>query len=171
MVWGEFKVPEKHKITDLTLTLPRNPNNPFSPRDTAPIRWIVLHHSAGPPNQGLESMARFHIEKRGWSGIAYNYLIYKDGKIFKTRPIGVIPACVKGHNDESICICFVGSFSTNPPSAKAIAAGLWLTHLLRNAYPQITGIRGHKEMPDQVTSCPGATFDLARYRAQAGLLA
>lgn len=108
-------MPGKHKITDLTLTLPRNPSNPFTPRDITAIRWIVLHHSAGPSNQTPESMARFHVEKRGWSGIAYNYLVYNDGRIFKTRPISVVPACVKGHNDESICLCFVGNFTKSAP--------------------------------------------------------
>src|SRR2546427_820264 len=151
---------EDYQIVDLTLTLPRNPRSPYTPRDVASIRWIVLHHSAGPADQTPESIARFHIETRGWSGIAYNYLIYEDGRIFAARPLDVVPACVKGHNEESLCICFVGDFSTRPPSPPAIAAGVWLTHLLRNAYTQIVGVRGHREMPDQATPCPGAAFDL-----------
>ena len=148
-------MPEDYQIVDLTLTLPRNPDSPYTPRDVASIRWVVLHHSAGPADQTPESIARFHIETRGWSGIAYNYLIYEDGRIFAARPLDVVPACVKGHNEESLCICFVGDFSTRPPSPTAIAAG----------------VRGHREMPDQATPCPGAAFDLVGYRAQAGMTA
>jgi len=164
-------MPEDYQIVDLTLTLPRNPDSPYTPRDVASIRWVVLHHSGGPADQTPESIARFHIETRGWSGIAYNYLIYEDGRIFAARPLDVVPACVKGHNEESLCICFVGDFSTRPPSPTAIAAGVWLTHLLRNAYTQVAGVRGHREMPAQATPCPGAAFDLAGYRAEAGMLA
>jgi len=164
-------MPEDYQIIDLTLTLPRNPNSPYTPRNMASIHWIVVHHSAGPPDQTPETIARFHVETRGWSGIGYNHLIYEDGRIFAGRPLDVLPACVKGHNEESLCICFVGDFSTLPPSRTAIAAGVWLTRLLRNAYPQIIGLRGHREMPDQATPCPGAAFDLAGYRAQAGMLA
>src|SRR2546425_338525 len=99
-------MPEDYQIVDLTLTLPRNPDSPYTPRDVASIRWIVLHHSGGPADQTPESIARFHIETRGWSGIAYNYLIYEDGRIFAARPLDVVPACVKGHNEERLCICF-----------------------------------------------------------------
>jgi len=168
---GRIELAEDYQIVDLTLTLPRNPRSPYTPREVASIRWIVLHHSAGPADQTPESIARFHIETRGWSGIAYNYLIYEDGRIFAARPLDVVPACVKGHNEESLCICFVGDFSARPPSPTAIAAGVWLTHLLRNAYTQIVGVRGHREMPDQATPCPGTAFDLVGYRAQAGMTA
>ncbi len=162
-------MPEDYRIIDLTLTLPRNPDRPYTPRDVAAIRWIVLHHSAGPTDQTPESIARFHIQVRGWSGIAYNYLIYEDGRIFAARPLDAVPACVKGHNEESFCLCFVGDFSTVPPSPTAIAAGVWLTRLLQNAYPQVLGVRGHREMPDQTTPCPGASFDLVGFRAQSGM--
>src|SRR5207302_2228057 len=104
-------MPEDYQIIDLTLTLPRNPNSPYTPRDMASIHWIVVQHSAGPADQTPESVARFHVETRGWSGIGYNYLVYEDGRIFAGRPLDVLPACVKGHNEESLCICFVGDFS------------------------------------------------------------
>src|SRR5216117_2473729 len=88
-------MPEDYQIIDLTLTLPRNTNSPYTPRDVASIHWIVVHHSAGPPDQTPESIARFHVETRGWSGIGYNYLVYEDGRIFAGRPLDVLPACVK----------------------------------------------------------------------------
>src|SRR5207249_9808531 len=103
--------------------------------------------------------------------ISYNRLIYTHERIYARRRLALLPDCVKGHNEESLCICYVSDFSTLPPSRTAIAASIWLTRLLRNAYPQIIGLRGHREMPDQATPCPGAAFDLAGYRAQAGMLA
>ena len=62
-------MPEDYQIIDLTLTLPRNPNSPYTPRNMASIHWIVVHHSAGPPDQTPETIARFHVETRGWSGM------------------------------------------------------------------------------------------------------
>ena len=44
-------MPEPHQIIDLTLNLPRNPAKPYVLRETGKIRWIVLHHSAGPVTQ------------------------------------------------------------------------------------------------------------------------
>lgn len=159
----------QHEIIDVTLTLTRNPAKPYLPRDTGKLRWIVLHHSAGPATQTPEEIARYHVQHNGWSGIGYNYLIYQNGKIYKTRPIGVIPVCVENHNTESVCICFVGDFTAHPPSVDALDAGAWLIGLLRQSYPQVQGVRGHKEMPDQATSCPGPAFDVISYRAQLGV--
>src|SRR2546426_11512421 len=115
---------EDYQIVDLTLTLPRNPRSPYTPRDVASIRWIVLHHSAGPADQTPDSIARFHIETRGWTGISYNYLIHQDGRLFAAPPLHVVPPGVYGRYEETLCICFVGDFSNRSPSPTATDAGL-----------------------------------------------
>lgn len=94
------------QIIDLTLTLPRHPTKPYVPRNLVRLRHVVWHHSGASHEQTPEAIARYHIEtdalaEGGASGIAYHYLIYDDGRIYKTRPIGVIPACVAGHNTQA----------------------------------------------------------------------
>lgn len=155
------------EIKDLTLTLPRNPlpSRQYVQRDDSLLKYVVWHHTAGPQDQTPEQIARYHISHRpeaptGWSGIAYHFLVYMDGTIYKVRPIGVIPACVGGHNTESICVCYVGDFSILKPTQIAVAAGMWLTAVLLRAYPSLTSVRGHGSMPDQATQCPGKNISI-----------
>jgi N-acetylmuramoyl-L-alanine amidase len=144
-------------IVDLTLTLP---HRRFYPRDAKKSRWLVYHHTAGPETQTPEAIARFHL-KKGWAGIGYHYLIYSNGAIFKTRPIGAVPACVDGHNTESLCVAWVGNLSKKQPSPAMWAAGIWLGRLLRKSYPLIKGAKGHGQIPGQATECPGTKVNLA----------
>jgi hypothetical protein len=165
------------QIIDLVLTLPRHPERTYQPRDVGQLRYVVVHHTAGTDNPRTpeiepevippEVLARYHIS-RGWSGIGYHYLVYRDGTIYKVRPIGVVGACVKGHNTPSICIAFVGNYSMSPPSVMARASCLWLISLLRQHYPHLRELRGHREMAGQSTQCPGEAFDMDQFRAEAG---
>src|SRR5438552_19045283 len=116
-------MPEDYQIIDLTLTLPRNPNSPYTPRDMASIHWIVVHHSTGPPDQTPETIARFHVETRGGSGIGYNYLVYEDSRIFVGRPLDVLPACVKGHNEGEPVHLLCGRLLDPPPIADGHRGG------------------------------------------------
>lgn len=162
------------QITDLTLTLPRNPLRPYMRRDVSTLEWVVWHHTAGTDNPSTpdiepevispEAIARYHVRVNGWSGIGYHYLIYRDGAIYKCRPIGVIPACVDGANTKSVCLAFVGNHDVRPVSRIALASAVWLTDLLMNAYPSLRGVRGHGEFPGQNTACPGR-FVLAELQA------
>src|SRR5947199_9533291 len=100
-------MPEDYQIIDLTLTLPRNPNSPYTPRDVASIHWIVVHHSAGPAVQTPETIARLHVETRGWSGIGYYYLVYGDVRAFPGRRLDVLPGFGRGHQHVSHCCGYV----------------------------------------------------------------
>lgn len=157
-------------ITDLTLELPRNPQVPFVERPLSALRWVAVHHTAGPWNQSARSIAEYHIRPRpgapkGWSGIAYHYLVRRDGMVEKVRPVRFIPACVGGHNTALVCVAFVGSFQAARPSEEAWQAAEWLAALLRKEYPTILGVRGHREFEGQATACPGRAFDLDAFRA------
>ncbi len=153
-------------IVDLTLSLPRG--KPYAPRPLEGVDTLAVHHSAGPKEQTPEQIADFHVRVRGWSGIGYNYLVYDGGEVYKVRPVGVYPACVMGHNARVICACLVGDFTAAPPSDAAVRSLLELAGLLRAAYPRLAALRGHREMPNQATACPGAAFDLDALRLRAG---
>jgi N-acetylmuramoyl-L-alanine amidase len=76
---------------------------------------IILHCSATPPDwmagRGVEAkrdeIDRWH-KARGWRGIGYHFLVDRDGKIAKGRPVSEVGAHVSGHNIGSIGICLVG---------------------------------------------------------------
>ncbi|BCZ18067.1 N-acetylmuramoyl-L-alanine amidase [Helicobacter sp. NHP19-003] len=73
------------------------------------IRQIILHCSATKENQDFcaADIDRWHKE-RGWVCIGYHYVIKLDGTIEKGRPDEEIGAHCKGHNAESIGVCYIG---------------------------------------------------------------
>ena len=46
--------------------------------------------------------------KRGWRDIGYHFVIGLDGQVHEGRPIEETGAHTKGHNFDSIGICYIG---------------------------------------------------------------
>ena len=74
------------------------------------INRIILHCSATREGQDIDAatIKRWHTEDRGWSDIGYHYVIKLDGCLEAGRPIHKTGAHVKGHNADSIGICYIG---------------------------------------------------------------
>ena len=81
---------------------------------TREITEVVLHWSATFLNQdwGSEELHEIHTQ-RGFSGIGYHYVIRKDGRLQRGRPVDVIGSHAKdnGHNKYSIGICLIGGYN------------------------------------------------------------
>ena len=73
------------------------------------INKIVVHCSATQEGKNISAATidKWH-KKRGWRGIGYHYVIGLDGLIELGRPVEQVGAHVKGHNKNSIGICYVG---------------------------------------------------------------
>lgn len=137
-------------LVDRSLELPRDTSR-WRVRRLADCTRIVIHHTAGPDDEPPEVIARYHL-RRGWAGVGYHYLVYRGGHVVKTRPVAVIPACVRGSNATSICIAAVGDYERIAPTA-ALTGAMWtLVRLLRRAY-SVTELGGHREYA--ATICPG----------------
>jgi len=120
-----------------------------------PPHYIVLHHTAGPVDQAPEVIRSFHEKGRGWPHIGYHYLVYQDGRVYKTLPNNAIPICVREFNPVSLCIAAVGDFSQGPawPDNAPGWKALWeLKNALVKAYPKAVLVL-HKELTQ--TTCPG----------------
>ena len=74
------------------------------------INKIIVHCSATPEGRDvdIETIRGWHVNERGWSDIGYHYVIELDGAIKKGRPVSIQGAHTKGHNKNSIGICYVG---------------------------------------------------------------
>ena len=74
------------------------------------IKRIILHCSDSPDeNDKVDAkMIKTWHKERGWKDIGYHFVITRDGSIQIGRPIHIPGAHVKGHNDDSIGICWVG---------------------------------------------------------------
>lgn len=76
-----------------------------------------------------------------------------------------IGAHTKGHNSDSLGICFVGNFDLIVPPDFQWKAGLRLVRFLCHEYKiDISNVYGHKEFADK--SCPGLMFDLEKFKSE-----
>lgn len=115
---------------------------------------LVLHHAAA-LKCSVEDIHRWH-KGNGWAGIGYQFLVRKNGEIHEGRPINTVGAHAYGFNDESIGICFEGNFEKEKMPKAQKEAGKWLVAYVRQLYPTITEVVGHRDL--MATACPGKNF-------------
>jgi N-acetyl-anhydromuramyl-L-alanine amidase AmpD len=135
---------------------------------TADITDITVHHSAGNANETLNDIALWHINGRNWPGIAYHFVIDKDGTIFQTNQIGAYTFHNGFNNRGAIGICLQGNFETGYPDSKQIYALTYLVNDLKKRYPQIKFLMGHREYQNE-TLCPGKNLNMDMLRSATGL--
>lgn len=131
---------------------------------TTPTPELWLHHTAGAEDAGhdgrwaddVAGIQRFHQDMRGWTDIAYSFLVDASGQVWEGRGPGIAGGHTKGRNTVSHGICAIGNYDQTEPSeelleslaqlvAHGLLAGWWAT--------TITG--GHREAPGAATACPG----------------
>ena len=137
------------------------------------ITLIIIHCSATPEGKDytVQDIDRWH-KARGWKGIGYHYVIYRDGSIHKGRPEEQVGAHCLNHNKHSIGICYIGGTRPSQPPLKGgeviykaadtrtseqKAAMRALLVELKQSYPRAL-IMGHNVFANK--SCP--CFDAAK---------
>ena len=123
------------------------------------ITEIIIHCSATP--QGVDytvaDIDRWH-RQRGFNKIGYHYVIYRDGSIHPGRPVEEIGAHCRGHNANSIGVCYIGGLDadtfepcdTRTPQQRQALREL-ISHL-QQQYPEAT-VHGHNEFADKACPC------------------
>ncbi len=102
------------KIVNLIGKLPTHPSLRYPSRPTAGVYRLALHHTATPAWATPEQIARFHVEARGWPGIAYPFLVDQQATIFKCWPLSTLSYCVGHGNTPTLCVCMIGNFHDLP---------------------------------------------------------
>jgi hypothetical protein len=123
-----------------------------------PTPELWLHHTASADGGAarVRAIQDFHMDVRGWSDIAYSFLINGAGQIFMGRGVGIAGGHTAGHNTISHAICVLGNFNDDQPTDAAVAS---IVELARHGYAQgwwpegFTG--GHRDASGANTSCPG----------------
>lgn len=123
--------------------------------------FIVLHHSGVSGHHTVEDIHRWHLNK-GWAGIGYHYFITKEGIVYECRPRNKVGAHTRGHNRNSVGICFEGNFNKEELTARQEKAAIKLLTLLSIAYPDAE-LRRHSDFNAQ-RSCPGRNFPFDRIK-------
>ena len=128
------------------------------------ITLLIIHCSATPEGKDytVQDIDRWH-KARGWKGIGYHYVIYRDGSIHKGRPEEQVGAHCLNHNKHSIGICYIGGTTadnkkakdTRTPEQKAALRALLVE--LKQSYPRAL-IMGHNVFANKACPC----FDAAK---------
>lgn len=168
--------------------LPRALWNPApvvdTPRRLTAPHWITLHHigeqtvtDSDPEavSRLIHGIQEHHQQSRGWSDIAYHYVIDRAGRIWEGRSVSLVGAHAgsPAANRGNIGILLLGNFNVQVPSA-AQDRGLQilLEALCRQRGIPREGIWGHDEVRRDAglapTECPGANLSrwLEEYRKQ-----
>ena len=122
------------------------------------INYIIIHCSATKAGQDFHAsdIDRWHKE-RGWDGIGYHQVVDLDGTVEPGRPESKVGAHCKGHNADSIGICYIGGLDKNGNPAdtrtelqKALAG---LVASYKSRFPNAKVV-GHRDMPNVHKACP-----------------
>ena len=136
------------------------------------INKLIVHCSATPEHKefDVEDITEWHVTGNGWSDCGYHYVITLNGDIQDARPERKIGAHCKGHNRNSIGICYIGgmdrtmdnwidtrtekqkeSFKSGLPSP-SISTLKELLKELKQKYPEAT-VYGHNNFTNKKV-CP-----------------
>lgn len=83
------------------------------------VKKIIIHCSATPEGKDytVADIDKWH-KARGFSGIGYHYVVYRDGTVHKGRPEGTVGAHCLGHNNDSIGVCYIGGLAADGKTPK-----------------------------------------------------
>lgn len=129
-----------------------------------PRLWI--HHFATEAWHGAKGMRdcqNFHMDGKGWSDIAYSFVVDDDGTVFEGRGFGVAGGHTQGDNTESHAICFMGNYENREPTEAACVAAAALVRHGREwgFWSDVTG--GHRDAVASGHSTGSGTACAGRY--------
>ncbi|XP_062620919.1 peptidoglycan recognition protein 1-like [Saccostrea cucullata] len=119
-------------------------------------KYVIIIHSASTERALTENQCAaevrsyqiYHMYNKGWSDIAYNFLIGEDGNVYEGRGWGKEGAHTLGHNKESIGICFIGNFEKRLPNQRALKAAKDLIRrgVEEGKIPTDFILKGHRDL-------------------------
>lgn len=164
------------KISDLRTYLPTHPKRRFPKRKIGQVDTIVIHHTAGPANQTVKSIAQYHsgpgshVCNGGCPGICYHYVINRFGKIYLCNPLESVVYHAAPMNTRSIGVCLIGNFDKIQPNQAQLDALDYLIPYLREALKKELQVIGHRDACNGCKSCPGQNMyaTVAKYQSSDG---
>lgn len=138
-------------IKDVSGVLEKHQTKKYNKRDLSKVKYIVVHHSATDFGSPMV-FAKHHVQKKGWPGIGYHFVIDKDGTTFVTNPIDTLSYHVARNNTPCIGICLIGNFDKYEPTKEQLVSLDQIIYSLQTILPNLE-VRGHRDFKS--TSCPG----------------
>lgn len=132
-------------------------------RPPGQVNTVFLHWPGAPGSlsgvntpaeerQWMRDTQRFHMETRGWSDFAYNYAMFRSGRVYAGRTFKVVPASQAPQNTNGVSICCV----IGAPDAVTAAMRENLIDFVRWCEKYAghdLAVKGHRDVNQ--TTCPG----------------
>lgn len=123
------------------------------------ISKIIVHCSATIEGQDVKTrtIRDWHVLGNGWDDIGYHYVIELDGSLHTGRDENIIGSHCKGHNSESIGICYVGGLDKNgrPKDTRTDAQKSTMLSLIKRLKAKYPGaiVYGHNNFSSKACPC------------------
>lgn len=146
-------------IRDIVATLPKHATNTYDTRALSAITGVAIHHSAASGDIPPQNVAAYHVRK-DWPGMGYHFYITADGTIYQCNKLETISYHVGYANTYTVGICLAGRFmdGATPPDRQLAAATHLAAYLSQKLNIKVENIKGHKELPETGTACPGSDW-------------
>lgn len=126
------------------------------------IKYIVIHCTATPVTATIEAIQKYWKEKLKWNNPGYHFIIKRNGEIIQLQKEEQIANGVKGFNENSIHISYIGGVDKegkpldNRTRAQENAMFSKIVALTEK-YPGAI-VKGHRDFPFVKKACP--SFDV-----------
>ena len=121
---------------------------------------IVLHHTGG-GDVSAHTVHEWHLQRKGFGGIGYHYLIRSDGGIERGRPEQMRGVHAPGANADSIAIALTGNFETRLPTTTQMLSLVRLIRDIRDRY------QAQAMSAEDMRAASALRADIARVSARA----
>ena len=123
----------------------------------------TIHHTVTPTNdsmtvpQRLRQIQAFHMFTNGWCDIGYNYLVSRDGRVWRGRGARTVGAHVENANTGNVGVSFIGTYTSVAPTETQMCNSAKLLRRLHEDFGGVslnrTDVKGHRQLGS--TACPG----------------
>jgi hypothetical protein len=124
---------------------------------------VTVHHTVTPTNDSMSPQSRlrqiqsFHMFSNGWCDIGYNFIVSRDGRVWRGRGARRVGAHTEGSNTGNVGISFLGTYSSTGITSRQMCNSARLVRYLAGRYAPIDltrrDVKGHRQYNS--TSCPG----------------
>ncbi len=116
------------------------------------INKIIIHCADTPEGRddSIKDVRRWH-KARGFNDVGYHFVIRLDGEIEKGRDEAVIGAHAKGHNKDSLGVCYIGGKDGDTRTPEQKTSLVYLIGYLKNKYKGAI-VYGHMDFSTK--KCP-----------------
>lgn len=137
------------EVMDVSGDLPKN--GAYPRREMAVVGGRVWHHTASADGATWNTIAKGHVNGRGWHGIGYHIGIDRDGRIALLNPLDRVTNHTAGHNTHYVGCVLLGNYDVAPVGDR-MEAGI---EMVRRHLDGMGITREMLHRDTKATACPG----------------